>query len=291
MTVLAYVILALVASLACAFVAWPILAQGTARGRLVLGAAAVLFVLGVGGGLYIEFGHPFLAARDLNGDADKDLNALIGRLVKAVRNHPGDPRGWALLGQAYMTASDPDDGAKAFGRAIETSEALGQKYSFLYSAYGEALTQASAGAVTPDAEAAFTQALALDHKDKASRYYLGLAAAAHGNAALALQYWNSLMADVPANSAVHADLVDRIAGLTARAGGGAPDPFAMVAGLAVKLKADPDNLPGWQRLIRSYVVLGDKDKARAALSGARKAATGRGDFLAALDAEAKELSI
>ena len=291
MTVLAYVILALIGALACAFVAWPILRQGTARGRLILGAAAMLFVLGVGGGLYVEFGHPFLAVRDLKGGEDQDLNALIGRLVKAVRVHPDDPRGWALLGQAYMTARDPEDAAKAFGRSIEASDAMGQKYSFLYSAYGEALTQAAAGAVPPDAEAAFGQALALDPKDKASRYYLGLAAAGHGNAALALQYWNSLIADVPENSPVHADLVDRIAGLTAHAGGAAPDPVAMVASLAAKLKADPNNQPGWQRLIRAYAVLGDKDKARAALGDARKAAAGNGDALAALDAEAKDLGI
>ncbi|HEY0302728.1 MAG TPA: hypothetical protein VGC36_15385, partial [Rhizomicrobium sp.] len=84
MTILAYFILALIAALAAAFVAWPILRQRTRRGRFVLGAAAMLFVLGVGGAGYLWFGHPFLAARDLQGDDAKDLNALIGRLGKVV---------------------------------------------------------------------------------------------------------------------------------------------------------------------------------------------------------------
>ncbi|MEI9887219.1 MAG: tetratricopeptide repeat protein [Rhizomicrobium sp.] len=248
-------------------------------------------MLGVGGAVYFALGHPFLAARDLEGDEAKDLNALIGRLGKVVRSHPDDPRGWALLGQAYMSARDPGDAAKAFARAVKAAEARGQRYSFLYSAYGEALAQASSGAVTEDASTAFGQALALDPKDKAARYFLGLAAAARGNTAQALQHWNSLLADVPANSAVHADLVDRIAALRARSGGAAPDIGAMVAGLAARLKAQPDDPAGWQRLIRAYAVLGDKDKARAALAEARKAAAGRDEALAALAAEAKELGL
>jgi cytochrome c-type biogenesis protein CcmH len=291
MTVLAYIILVLVAAVACAFVAWPILAQRANRGRYVLGAAAVVFVLGIGGGLYAELGRPALAVRTLKGPKDHDLNALIGRLNTAVRANAQDPRGWALLGQAYATARDPSDAAKAFGRAIEAAQARGQSFSFLYSAYGETLTQVSSGAVTPEAEAAFTQAFALDPKDTASRYYLGLAAAARGNANQALLYWNSLLTDVPANSAVHADLVDRIAGLAARSGGAAPDIATMVAGLAARLKANPDDAPGWQRLVRAYAVLGDKDRARAALADARKAANGRSDQLAALDAEQKALGL
>ncbi len=89
---------------------------------------------------------------------------------------------------------------------------------------------------------------------------------------------------------MRADLVDRIAALTAR-GGKAPDVGAMVAGLAARLKTYPDDPPGWQRLIRAYAVLGDRDKARAALNDARTIATGHDDQLAALDAEAKELGL
>ena len=38
----------------------------------------------------------------------------------------------------------------------------------------------------------------------------------------------------------------------------------MVAGLSERLKTDPDNLAGWQRLARSYDVLGEGEKARDA---------------------------
>ncbi len=54
----------------------------------------------------------------------------------------------------------------------------------------------------------------------------------------------------------------------------------MVAGLAARLKADPGDAAGWQKLIRAYVVLGDQAKARTALADARRAFAGRADALA-----------
>ena len=291
MTALAFFVFALIALAAAAFVAWPVLARLKGRGRILLGAAAVLFVLGLGGALYLYLGHPALAVRTLEGDKDHSTNALIGRLAAAVKAHPRDPRGWALLGQYYFAAQDPQDAASAFARAIEAARAQGRSYSFLYSAYGEALTQASAGAVTPEAEAAFDQALAIDAKDQPARYFLGLAEAARGNAPMALQYWNGLLAETPANAPMHADLVDRIAALTARSGGAAPNIMDMVAGLAARLKAEPNDAEGWQKLIRAYAVLGDAAKARAALAEARKAFAGRESELAGFAAEQKNLGL
>ena len=43
----------------------------------------------------------------------------------------------------------------------------------------------------------------------------------------------------------------------------------MVARLANKMKDAPKNLAGWLRLVRAYSVMGDKDKAKAALATAR----------------------
>jgi len=53
----------------------------------------------------------------------------------------------------------------------------------------------------------------------------------------------------------------------------------MVAGLAERLKANPDDIEGWQRLARSYTVLGQRDKAREALASAVEHAPNRPDLL------------
>jgi cytochrome c-type biogenesis protein CcmH len=288
MSVVAYAILALVALTACAFAAWPILRGGQDRARLLLAGAAVLLVLGLGGGLYAILGHPALAVRSVAGTASDDPYAKIGQWAGEARAHPEDPRLWVRLGAGYIAARDPDDAAKAFAKAIDAAEARGQHFSFLYSAYGEALTLAAMGAVPPAAEKAFAHALSLDPKDTAARYYLGLAAVGRGHSDAALALWQGLLADIPAASPLHAELIDRIAALRGRMGN-APDIGAMVARLAARLKDHPDDPEGWRRLIRAYAVLGDRDRARAALSDARKAA--RGESLAALDAEAKELGL
>jgi len=146
------------------------------------------------------------------------------------------------------------------------------------------------GAVTPQAEDAFRRALVIDPHETGSRYYMGMAYAARGQNAAAMAIWESLLADAPPNAPWRGELVDRLASLKAASGGG-PDISAMVAGLAARLKTSPNDLQGWQRLIRAYTVLGDDAKAHEALSDARKALSAQKDALTALAAEAKQLKL
>ena len=157
--------------------------------------------------------------------------------------------------------------------------------------YGEALVAQANGEVSDEAAAAFRAALKLNPKEQAARFFLGQALAAHGDKAGALDLWNGLLAEAPANSPLHQTLVDRIALLTAQGGGAAPDPKAMVAGLAARLKDNPNDAAGWQRLIRAYSVLNARAEAQEALATARKTFTGQRQPLAALEAEAKELKL
>ncbi len=78
--------------------------------------------------------------------------------------------------------------------------------------------------------------------------------------------------------------------LTAQSGA-APDPKAMVAMLADRLKQNPNDAGGWQRLIRAYMVLGERAEAQDALVTARKTFAGQQDALDALDAQAKQLKL
>ena len=45
----------------------------------------------------------------------------------------------------------------------------------------------------------------------------------------------------------------------------------MVARLAERLKQDGSDVEGWLRLLRAYMVLGDKEQARTAADDARRA--------------------
>ena len=291
MTIVLFLVLALVVLAALAFALIPLRSIPSRKARAVLASAIALFLLGIGGGTYFMLGQPYLAWRNAQGVNTRDVNGLIALLVKRVRVAPEDLQAWVYLGRGYMSAGDAGDAAKAYGRAVAVANASGHPDAGLDTLYGEALVAQSGGTVGPEAEAAFRAAMTLDPKAEAPRFFIGQALAARGDKIGALDLWNGLLANAPANSPLHQALVDRIALLTAQSGGGAPDPKAMVAGLAARLKENPADAQGWQRLIRAYSVLGQRADAQEALATARKTFSEKKDVLAQLDAQAKELKL
>jgi cytochrome c-type biogenesis protein CcmH len=283
-----YIGFALVALLAIAFAAVPLLRAREKKGRLLLLGAIALFILAVGGGTYLLVGRPHLAERAAQGLNVREVNALVPFLIQRVRQTPTDARAWLYLGQAYMAANDPRDAAKAFAKVIDLT---GKGDAQLDSAYGEALVADNDGQVPPEAEAAFTDALAVDPHSAPARFYLGLAKASRNDRASAIALWQSLLADIPATAPLHQILVDRLAMLTSQAPGAAPNPSAMVDMLAARLKADPNDALGWVRLMRAYTVLGETDKARQALVDARKAFPANKDAQTAFTTAAKALKL
>jgi cytochrome c-type biogenesis protein CcmH len=282
--------LIVVALLAIGFAAVPVWQNKALKGRYLLIGAIALALLGVGGGTYWMLGQPYLAWRSAQGVQTRDVGGLIALLIRRVRQAPDDIQAWIYLGRGYMGAGDAGDAAKAYARAVAIANRTGHPDAGLDSIYGEALVSAQGGQVSDDAAQAFRAALKLDPKEPASRFFLGDALAAHGDKTGALALWNGLLAEAPANSPLHQALVDRIAMLTAQSGA-APDPKAMVAMLAARLKENPNDAAGWQRLIRAYVVLGDRAQAQDALSTARKTFASQHDVGGALDEEAKQLKL
>lgn len=65
----------------------------------------------------------------------------------------------------------------------------------------------------------------------------------------------------------------------------------MVDSLASRLKEDPANLEGWMRLVRSYVVLDQRDRAKDALHDGLRAFPATGEQGKQLLALARELGI
>lgn len=271
-----------------AFAVWPVLrARQTRRSvRWAAGAGAFLTVFVVGAGFYVLSGSPQLALRSVS--EPRNVPALIAAMAAKARTNRFDATGWTLLGRGYLSLEDPVDAAAAFRRALEVAPRDAR--AGLSSALGEALTMAARGSVTPEAEEAFRAALAGNPKDFAARYYLGQAYAERGQKTEALALWNGLLADSPPNAPWRAQVVDQVARLEAGSGQ-APDISAMVAALAERLRSNPRDPEGWQRLVRAYAVLGEKDKAREALADARRALKGDDAMQSALAAEAHTLKL
>jgi len=277
---------------------------------LLIVAMAVVLPLGAFG-LYLFLGRPDLPGQPAQGLAESiaaspELAALQG----AVERAPTDPATWRALGDGLMAVQRPSDAANAFARAI----ALGDRNPKLQSRYGSALVMAGQGRVNEKAKAAFTAAATADPTDPIARFFLGLAKEQAGDATGALTDWLALERDVPQDLPWHANLaenIDRVARelgldpatLPGRAPGsnatpqqgGAPDASdldaaakmsdsereafieSMVAKLAERLEAEPDDLDGWLRLAKAYSVLGKRDDARAAWAKAASLAPTRLD--------------
>jgi cytochrome c-type biogenesis protein CcmH len=202
----------------------------------------------------------------------------------------------------YTRLGRDTDAAHAWSRVIDTLGSTAERESNL----GEALMRAAGGAVTPEAKAAFTRAAALAPDDSLPRFYLALALSQAGRTDEAKAAWQALLhapedaAWVPAARAQLAALETPVAGPAADDVAAAANlPPAerqamietMVASLADRLKTRPSDADGWARLIRSYIVLGRADDARAALVGARTALAGDAAKLATVEAAAREAGL
>ncbi|MGY3483383.1 cytochrome c-type biogenesis protein CcmH/NrfG [Bradyrhizobium sp. USDA 4011] len=185
---------------------------------------------------------------------------------------------------------------------------------------GEALMGSAGGVVTADAKAEFERSVALNGDDAKANYFLGLAAEQDGRKADAAAIWQKLLAKAPSDAPwrplVQAALV-RVGGVSAPGGasspGGASAPAlpdsavaaardmseadrgtmiqGMVDRLATRLKTNGDDVEGWLRLVRAYLVMGQRDKAMSALADARQAVANDADRLRQLNEGLKSLGL
>jgi len=65
----------------------------------------------------------------------------------------------------------------------------------------------------------------------------------------------------------------------------------MVERLASRLKQNGNDVEGWLRLVRAYMVMGDRDKATSALSDARRAVANDAERLRQLNEGLKNIGL
>lgn len=265
--------------------------------------AVVLAVLVPAGalGLYLPYGQPDepaqpLAQRDLSVSEDATLVAEAQELERRLQERPDDIPAWVALGQTYGALGRYEQAVAAYGRAVGLTDGD----ITITSAYAEALVAASNNTVTEEARAAFQRVVAANPQDPRARYYLGLSRLQAGDLEGALQRWQALAADTPADAPWRPMVEDQIRETARRMGidpfaavpappagaprgpgqadmaaaaGMAPEELeAMIGGmvdqLAARLEAEPDDLEGWLRLGQAYRVLGEPARAAEALAQA-----------------------
>lgn len=245
---------------------------------------------------------------------DSGLGPLVAQLEERIRKDPSDPEGWRLLGSSRFQMGDYAGAADAYAQAVERNPQSADDLSAL----GEARVMAGGGTVSADARTALGAALAIDRKDARARYYMAVAREQDGDVKGAVADWIALVRDSPADETWTSELRRIItqkgaaagidvpadialaepapppgpsAGQVADAAAMAPgDQQAMIRGMVdrldARLKTAPGDIAGWERLIRARLVLGEQDKAAAALATARAQFKGDPAALARLEAAA-----
>ena len=265
--------------------AWTTQAPG--RGPILL---AVIAAPALALGLYLGLGSPGMADQPFAGRLKHWLAAnpaslsppeMAAVLSKLTKERPNDPEGFRYLALAEGAAQNPPGAVRALRRAIK----IAPERADLWEMLGEALLMQSGGEMTSDARAAFAEDLKLDPKAIAARFHLARARIEAGDKAAGLAEWRALAADIPAADPRQAALKEAIA--EAEAAPVAPAVSGeqmtairgMVAGLAERLKSQPDDPEGWVRLVRAYAVLGETAKREAALKEASTRYAKRPDIL------------
>jgi cytochrome c-type biogenesis protein CcmH len=275
-------------------------------------AAAVMALVGlpvVAVAFYLPLGSPRLgdfplAQRTHAPDVTQPLDNLVAQVEQHLEKNPTDGRGWSVLAPVLARLGRHDDAIRAYHNSILYDGDSAARRADL----GEALAAAAGGVVTSEAKAEFERALAQNPDEVKARYFLGLAAEQDGRAAEATSIWEAMLAkappDAPWRPLVQAALA-RVGGTSVPAPSdeavaaakdmNETDRGTMIRGmverLASRLKQDGDDVDGWLRLVRAYLVMGDRDKARGALTDARQAVANDAERLRQLNEGLKNLGL
>ncbi len=267
-------------------------APASAASRWVT-AVAILSIPVVSWGAYAMIGSPDMPAQPLAARMEKSptentVEELIARAEKHLRANPDDGAGWEVLGPIYMRVNRYDDAAVAYRHSIRL---LGKDAARL-AGLGEAMTAIGEGDVSAQARESFKAALDLDPANPKARFFLAIGMAQDGDLTGAIAAWQDLADGQPENSpwrqvalnAVSQAQQEQAAAKAAPVPGPTRDQVAaagemsaedrnamigtMVARLDEKLRANPDDMAGWQRLVKAYTVLGKKPEAAEAVKRA-----------------------
>jgi cytochrome c-type biogenesis protein CcmH len=259
--------------------------------------------------VYLPLGSPRLpdfplGQRARSADASQPLENLVAQVEQHLEKNPADGRGWSVLAPVLMRLGRYDDAVRAFRNSITYNGEDALRRADL----GEAIAAAAGGVITSEARAEFDRALALDAGDAKASYFVGLAAEQDGDKDKAAGIWRTMLEKAPPNAPwrpLVQDALMRVGAPAAPALSGetmaaakdmnASDRDAMIRGmverLATRLKQNGDDVEGWLRLVRAYLVMGDRDKALAAQTDARLAVANNAERLRQLNEGLKNLGL
>lgn len=164
----------------------------------LVAALAVLPMLALA--VYFNLGRPDLIGGKVGQTEAKatsdSLDAVIQRLEQHLAQNPDDPEGWALLGRSYQALGRAEQAKTAYERALS----LLPDNLDLKARYAEVLADLQ-GSLAGQPQKLLEEILASDPNHPYALWLSGLAALHEGDRNLAQRYWQTLLEQMPKDSA------------------------------------------------------------------------------------------
>ncbi|MCI9866079.1 c-type cytochrome biogenesis protein CcmI [Rhizobium skierniewicense] len=270
--------------------------------------------------LYLFMGSPNAPDMPLEARLEKpgnDMELMIAKAERHLAQKPDDGAGWDVLAPIYFKTMRLGDAEMAYRNAIRLLGENPQRLTDL----AETLIAANQGIVIEDARAALEKAEKASPGNPRARFYLALSLEQAGKTVEARGAFAGLLKDSPEGAPwiplVQAHLQNTGGAVVKAPNPQAPKPQAlggpseqdiaaatnmspqdrqamvtgMVESLDARLRENPDNFEGWMRLVRSYAMLKNDEKARQALADGLKAFPPAGEQGKQLLALAQQLGV
>jgi cytochrome c-type biogenesis protein CcmH len=179
------IVAALMAAIAAAAVAIPLLRSRRSR---IVGVLAAAIISASAAALYPLWSNwDWRVAAEEKAPPDPAVLAMVTKLEQHLKDEPNDLTGWLMMGRSYLALERAEDAVIAFEHAYSLGKnadaALG---------LGEALSVRAGGDIPPQASQLFEEAIALAPDNPKALFYGGFAAAIRGDTELARQRWQAL---------------------------------------------------------------------------------------------------
>jgi len=199
---------------------------------------AALLVPLLGLGLYLNWGasDKLELARELR-EQPRSVEEMSARLEQTVQAQPDSAEAWYFLGRTYMAQNRAADGARAFERAVGIAgrqpELLGQ--------WAQALYFANDRKWSAELQALTDEALKADPQEVTSLGLLGIAAFEGKRFKDAIDFWERLLAVLPAEDPSHEAIqggIERARERLTAAGETLPEAPASAIAAALKVRVE-----------------------------------------------------
>ncbi len=205
---------------------------------VLLPALAVMLYLALGNRMAFD---PVLAKAPSEA-TPADVEQLVERLAERMREQPGDPEGWALLGRSYASMGRFEPARDAYAKAVE----LLPDNPWLLADYADAMAMTQGRTLVGEPERLVLRALEIDPDHLKALALAGSAAMERGDFAGAVKHWTHVKQVAPPDSPFSTGLDESLR--EARVAAGLPPedaapvaaaPLAAAPGLRVRVTLDP----------------------------------------------------